>query len=280
MVSLSAAHGASAGAGAGAAVDDATEVLTYRQLLNAFAELCHDWAIGQESAAHGASAGAGAGAAVDDATEVLTYRQLVNGFAELGHHWAIGQEHVYCFDRTNGYESNQQPFKDLLMSLVSNGNETALEFAVRDLLFGKKVDKGTLEARNLAARNLIEQAIIAGSEQAQKLQIQGYQLGIFGYGEDPASASSKKRKYEGQWTRQDRINGITGLCHRKNDHADAKRDFEKMVEDGDEYAIMYKSRQLVQGGVYFGETISQDLEAATEMLRAEQQKQLPTYLIK
>ena len=224
------------------------------------------------STAHGASAGAGAGAPVDDATEVLTYRQLVKGFAVLGHDWAIGQEYVYCFDRTNGYESNREPFKKLLGSLVSNGNEAALEFAVRDLQFGENVDEGTPEA--LAARNLIEQAIIKGSEVAQKLQIEGYQLGIFGYKADPASASSKKRKYEGQWTSQDRINGIIKLCHRKYYPAPAKRAFEKMVKDGDQYAIMYKSRQLVQGGVFFGETLSQNLIAATEMLQAEEQKQL------
>ena len=171
MVSLSTAHGASAGAGAGAAVDDATEEvampgLTQPQLVNGFAELGHGWALERE-----AEADAGAGAAVDDATKVLTYRQLVKGFAVLGHGWAIGQEYVYYFNRTNGYESNQEPFKDLLMSLVSNGNETALEFAVRDLQFGKNVDEGTPEARRLAARNLIEQAIIKGSEVAQKLQI-------------------------------------------------------------------------------------------------------------
>ena len=53
-----------------------------------------------------------------------------------------------------------------------------------------------------------------------------------------------------------------------------------MVKDGDQYAIMYKSRQLVQGGVFFGETISKDLEAATEMLRAELQKQLFRFITK
>ena len=282
----------------------------------------------------------------------LTKRELIKDFAELGHDWAIKKEEGFYRQRTNGYASNPQEFKDLLESLVSNGNEMALRLkayglvdgkygyegaqaerlsAARDLLdfyaglgneaalrlklegirSGKYGYEGTL-AEALAAKDLIESLVRNGNEIAIGLHIEGLVCGVFGFDQVnnararvlldcQANLGNKKAlelklsgvkygKYGYKGTAAEALatrNSIeehatlgnkealrlkvigleNGTYGYEQNYATAKKVFEEMLSNGNEYAIQQKCCLLVEGGSLFGELHNQDLEEATEMLR-------------